>query len=59
MIKLTLIAVGLLATTGPVYAACMFCWSADHGKSPVSRPGFFFAQMAGMLAAVVLSRWLW
>jgi hypothetical protein len=25
MIKLTLIALGLLATTGIVYAACVFC----------------------------------
>jgi hypothetical protein len=25
IMKLTLIAVGLLATTGVVYAACMFC----------------------------------
>jgi len=28
--KLALIALGLLATSGTVYAACMFCWSQDR-----------------------------
>jgi len=42
--KLALIAVGLLATTGVVYAACLFCWSQDRmrEKARSQMPGFFF-----------------
>jgi hypothetical protein len=46
MFQLVLIALGLLATTGVVYAACVFCWVyRSKARSPASRPDFLCPEL--------------
>ena len=47
IMKLALIAIDGLATTGVVYAACVFCREIgmNRERAPASPPGFFFSQI--------------